>query len=110
MVVQIEYQEPVRQSGNEFSLRVPLVVAPRYNAGADRADASTSPPAGRAGAQVADPVPDRDRISPPVLDPRKQPPVNPVAITVHLQAGFPLGAVKSHHHAVTVERRGGTAA
>ena len=30
VVVQIEYQEPVRQSGNEFSLRVPLVVAPRY--------------------------------------------------------------------------------
>ena len=30
VVVQIEYQEAVRQSGNEFSLRVPLVVAPRY--------------------------------------------------------------------------------
>src|SRR5712691_13543984 len=30
VVVQIEYQEPVRQSDNEFSLRVPLVVAPRY--------------------------------------------------------------------------------
>ena len=57
--------------------------------------------------QVADPVPDRDRISPPVLDPRKQPPVDPVAITVHLQAGFPLAAVQTHHHAVTVERRGG---
>ena len=31
VLVQIEYQEPVRQSGDEFSLRVPLVVAPRYN-------------------------------------------------------------------------------
>ena len=31
VVVQIEYQEPVRQSGDEFSLRVPLVVAPRYS-------------------------------------------------------------------------------
>src|SRR5262249_44954661 len=31
VVVQIEYQEPVRQSGNEFSLRLPLVVAPRYS-------------------------------------------------------------------------------
>src|SRR5262245_62961885 len=30
VVVQIEYQEPVRQSGDEFSLRLPLVVAPRY--------------------------------------------------------------------------------
>ena len=31
VLVQIEYQEPVQQSGNEFSLRVPMVVAPRYN-------------------------------------------------------------------------------
>src|SRR6266571_8318199 len=31
ILVQIEYQEPVQQSGNEFSLRVPMVVAPRYN-------------------------------------------------------------------------------
>ena len=31
VLVQIEYQEPVRQSGDMFSLRVPLVVAPRYN-------------------------------------------------------------------------------
>ena len=38
VVVQIEYQEPVRQSGSEFSLRVPLVVAPRYIPDADRAD------------------------------------------------------------------------
>src|SRR5262249_59810175 len=30
VVVQIDYQETVRQSGDEFSLRVPLVVAPRY--------------------------------------------------------------------------------
>ncbi|MBN4668830.1 marine proteobacterial sortase target protein, partial [Pandoraea nosoerga] len=31
VLVQIEYQEPVRQNGNEFSLRVPMVVGPRYN-------------------------------------------------------------------------------
>ena len=30
VLIQIEYQEPVRQSGDQFSLRVPLVVAPRY--------------------------------------------------------------------------------
>src|SRR5204863_47061 len=41
VVVQIEYQEPVRQSANEFSLRVPLVVAPRYN------PAPTAEPRGR---------------------------------------------------------------
>jgi len=31
VLVQIEYQEPVQQNGNEFSLRVPMVVGPRYN-------------------------------------------------------------------------------
>jgi Ca-activated chloride channel family protein len=106
VVVQIEYQEPVRQSGNEFSLRVPLVVAPRYIPApivqtVDLRDGGAG--WGKAADQVVDPVPDRDRITPPVLDPRKNPPVNPVAITVRLQAGFPLAEVKSHHHAVTTE-------
>jgi Ca-activated chloride channel homolog len=102
VVVQIEYQEPVRQSEHEFSLRLPLVVGPRYNPAPIvqtvelRAD-------GAGWGRVVDPVPDRDRISPPVLDPRRHAPVNPLAITVRLQAGFPLGEVKSHHHAIAVE-------
>jgi Ca-activated chloride channel homolog len=106
VVVQIEYQETVRQSGAEFSLRVPLVVAPRYLPapivqGVDLAAGGQG--WGRVADQAADPVPDRERISPPVLDPRKHAPVNPVAITVRLQPGFPLADVKSRHHAVTSE-------
>src|SRR3954463_10364185 len=31
VLVQIEYQEPAHQNGNTFSVRVPMVVAPRYN-------------------------------------------------------------------------------
>ncbi len=31
VVIQIEYQQAVRLSDERFSLRVPLVVAPRYN-------------------------------------------------------------------------------
>src|SRR5215470_7497335 len=102
VVVQIEYQEPVRQSGNEFSLRVPLVVAPRYIPApiVQTVDFGGAQGWGRV---ADDPVPDRDRITPPVLDPRPNAPVNPVAITIRLQPGFPLGEVKSHHHAVNVE-------
>ncbi len=48
-------------------------------------------------------MPDRDRISPEVLDPAKHGPVNPTNITVHLDAGFPLGEVKSLYHAVRIE-------
>jgi Ca-activated chloride channel homolog len=104
VVVQIEYQEPVHRSGNTSSLRVPLVVAPRYN----------PPPVvqmvdlgrggwGKTNELANDPVPDRDRIAAPVLDPRVEASTNPVAITVHLNAGFPLGEVKSHHHAVKID-------
>src|SRR5262245_22305957 len=89
VVVQIEYQEPVRQSGNEFSLRVPLVVAPRYIPApiVQTVDFGGAQGWGRV---ADDPVPDRDRITPPVLDPRQNAPVNPVAITIRLQPGFPL--------------------
>ena len=102
VVVQIEYQEPVQQSGNEFSLRVPLVVAPRYNP-APLVQTVDFDAQGRGWGKVADPVPDRARIEPPVLDPRVDAPVNPVAIKVNLQAGFPLGEVTSHHHAIKTE-------
>jgi Ca-activated chloride channel homolog len=100
VVVQIEYQQPVHRSGNVSSLRVPLVVAPRYN---PAPVVQTVDFGGRGWGQVSDPVPDRDRITAPVLDPRVDPPTNPVAITVHLNAGFPLGDVRSHHHAVKID-------
>jgi Ca-activated chloride channel family protein len=102
VVVQIEYQEPVRQSGGEFSLRLPLVVAPRYHPEpiVQTVDLGSG---GQGWGRTVDPVPDRDRISPPVLDPRNNPPVNPVSITVRLQAGFPLAEVKSLHHAIKTE-------
>ena len=89
VVVQIEYQEPVRQSGNEFSLRVPLVVAPRYLPGADRAD-GRSRADGQGWGQT---LPTRCRIA--TASRRRcsiraeHPPVNPVAVTVHLAGRLP---------------------
>ena len=103
VLVQIEYQEPVHQSGNEFSLRVPLVVGPRYNPAPVVQSVDIRADGGGWGSATSDPVPDRDRISSQVLDPAQHAPVNPATITVHLRAGFPLGEVKSRHHAVKVE-------
>jgi Ca-activated chloride channel family protein len=103
VLVQIEYQEPVRQSGQEFSLRVPMVVGPRYNPAPIVQSVDFRPDGGGWGAATTDPVQDRNRISPRVLDPAESAPVNPTAITVRLQAGFPLGEVKSHHHQVKTE-------
>jgi Ca-activated chloride channel family protein len=102
VLVQIEYQEPVHQTGNEFSLRLPMVVGPRYNP-APVVQSVDFRPDGGWGASKSDPVPDRDRISPEVLDPARHLPVNPTSITVRLQAGFPLGEVNSHHHAIKTE-------
>src|SRR4029078_9973848 len=104
VLVQIEYQEPVQQSGNEFSLRVPMVVAPRYNPVPVVQSVDARARGGGWGAVKSDPVPDRHRISPEVLDPATNAPVNPTRITVRLQAGFPLGEVKSHHHPIKTEK------
>ena len=78
VVIQLEYQQTVPQSGNQFSLRVPLVVAPRYN---PPPVVQTVDFGGRGWAQASDPVPDRDRIEPPVVDPRVNAPVNPVTLS-----------------------------
>jgi len=101
VVVQIEYQETIHQSNGTYSLRLPLVVAPRYNPAplVQTVDFGSN----GYGSTVNDPVPDRDRISPPVLDPRKNEPVNPVTISVDLSAGFALADVTSHHHTVKID-------
>ena len=101
VIVQIEYQETVKQSSGTFSLRLPLVVAPRYMPApiVQSVDFSSD----GYGVAVNDPVPDRDRISPPVLDPRKYAPVNPTTISVTLNAGFALGEVKSLYHPIKTD-------
>lgn len=103
VLVQIEYQEPVHQSGNEYSLRLPLVVGPRYNPAPIVQSVDFRNDASGWGATHSDPVPDRERISPQVLDPANTAPVNPTSITVRLKAGFALGEVRSHHHNVKIE-------
>lgn len=105
VVIQIEYQESVRQSGEELSLRLPLVVGPRYNP-PPIVQVVDLGPDGQGWGRLADPVPDRAQIEPPVLDPRLNPPANPVTITVRLEAGFDLASVASAHHQVAIEDRG----
>jgi Ca-activated chloride channel homolog len=108
VVVQIEYQETIKQSAGIFSLRLPLVVAPRYNPAPIVQSVDFKADGSGYGATVNDPVPDRDKISPPVLDPRANAPVNPVSIHINLNAGFTLGDVKSQFHAITTEAKGET--
>ena len=76
----ISYYSPVALSDGEYSLRVPLVAAPRYTPAGGAPSAE-----GRA----------------PLLDPRRHRPVNPVSITVRLRPGVALTGLSSRNHAVS---------
>ncbi|WP_286161553.1 VIT domain-containing protein [Sinorhizobium sp. NFACC03] len=99
VVIQIEYQSAVRQSNGLYSLRFPMVVAPRHN---PQPIVQTVDLDSRTGYAVNDPVPNREKIEAPVLDPKQNAKVNPVTLTVNLKAGFPLGEVKSGYHDVDI--------
>ncbi len=108
VVVKIEYQESLAPREGAFGVRVPLVVAPRYSPEPEPVQLVKFGPEGwyEAG---EDPVPDRDRITPPVVDPRDEDPGtvrNPVDITVDIDAGFPLGPIDSLYHEVDIVARG----
>ncbi|KQP40866.1 marine proteobacterial sortase target protein [Methylobacterium sp. Leaf104] len=103
VLVQITYQQTIPVSGETRMLRLPLVVAPRYNSAPAALDAVSLDGVAEA---ARDPVPDRARISPPVLDPSVSRPTNPVAVTVRLRAGFAVGSLRSATHAIRVTEAG----
>lgn len=89
VLVFIEYQAPVAQANGTFSLRLPLVVGPRYTP----PHTLTSPAAlADAGAVT----------SAPVLDPKIGRDLDPTSITVHLKPGFAAANVVSRYHRVIV--------
>ncbi len=103
VVVQIEYQEGLRFQNGQYSLRVPLVVAPRYS---PHPSPSLVAYGGDGVVMAAgDPVPDRARLAAPVIRPEWGS-TNPVNLAVHLTAGFPLGAITSGSHQIVVTRAG----
>lgn len=104
IVVQIEYQQTVHQSAGVFSLRFPMVVAPRYSPDpiVQTVDFQNNGQ-NKSGWGVVNPVPDRAKITPPVLDPAKNAKINPVTMNIHLAAGFPLGDVKSAYHKIDIK-------
>lgn len=106
VIVQIEFQQALTPKDGAYRLRMPLVVAPRYNPQPVVQVVSF----GEGGWAINDPVPDRKKIEPPVVDPRlTEDTHNPVTLEVSLDAGFPLTKVSSPHHPVKIEREEGTA-
>lgn len=107
ITVEIGYQDAVRYENGIFSLRFPMVVAPRY----------TPPLPQRPDAEVAampQPGPDtiaasrperapRDLFGAVHSDGRKH---NFLSLAVTLDAGLPLASLRSLYHPVVIESRG----
>lgn len=105
VVVQIEYQETIAVKDNQFALRFPMVVAPRYSPAPQVKQLVTydTPDITHEGWAMIDPVPDREEISAPVLPPQAGP-INPISMTIDLDAGFVIGDVRSSSHDVLKTR------
>lgn len=104
--VEIEYQQTLHYSDGVFRLRFPMTLTPRYIPGVALAQSSGGGQAvhhfGSGGWAVnTDQVPDPARITPPVPHPSRGH-VNPVTLSVDLDAGFALSSLASSYHAVTV--------
>lgn len=102
--VEIEYQQRLAWGDTAFSLRFPMVVAPRYIPGAPLQAERVSRP-GQGWAANTDQVPDAAAITPPVA---LQAPADfqPLRLRIDLNAGLPLAAVESLNHPVQVDAKG----
>ncbi len=102
--VRIEYQQVADWRDRAYSLRFPSVVAPRYIPGEPQGAAGERV-GGRGWAVATDQVADASRITPPVVAGADRA-VNPLAISVDLDAGLPLAVIDSPYHRVDVAETG----
>lgn len=101
VLVQIEFQAPIQQIKGDYSLRMPLVVGPRYVAGTANAGGSLTRAALLAGSSdILAPTADPDMVA------KAGGGLNPVSITVNLDPGFTAEAISSPYHAVNVAGKG----
>ncbi len=106
IMVEIEYQQTIDYSDGLFRLRFPMLVAPRYIPGTPlgnihQVNAFSTTGWARATSQVAD----AGRITPPVQHPADGP-INPLRLTVKLDAGIPLSGITSSYHTIEQQQDG----
>ena len=107
IAVEIGYQDTAAYEKGVFSLRFPMVVAPRYSPAPEPRD--EAPVAG--GPTPLQPVASgpgqdeaRDLFGPVATDGETR---NPLSLTVLLNAGVELQSLRSLHHPVAIESRDG---
>ncbi len=107
VLVQIELQAPIQQIKGDYSLRMPLVVGPRYVAGGASVGKGASGSLARAALLAGS----SDILAPtadPAMAARAGGGLNPVSITVNLDPGFTAEAISSPYHAVNIKGQGDT--
>ncbi len=104
ITVEIEYQQVVGFADNRFSLRFPMVIAPRYIPGIPVAGESPAQLSfgGGGWARDTDQVPDASHITPHVLEPGNKK-INPIELFIELSAGFSLARVESLYHGMAID-------
>ncbi len=109
IVIEIEYQHIVQYDSGVFSLRFPMVVAPRYIPGQSVTpeEITINTFDGSGWAVDTDQVRDASRITPPVLHP-DQGKINPVTIQVNLDTGFSLQHITSSYHNIDIKQENET--
>ncbi|MHA1154251.1 MAG: marine proteobacterial sortase target protein, partial [Alphaproteobacteria bacterium] len=98
IVIEIEYQDRIAYADGRFSLRFPMVVAPRYTPpGVTPMAEAPTPPVQRAGMMGGR---DHDLFG-PVRHPDAGP-GNPLTLSVTLDPGLPLASLESLYHPVAI--------
>jgi Ca-activated chloride channel family protein len=99
VVIEIEYQQVLRYNQSAFTLRFPMAMTPRYIPGTPIQSQEEVTQFNSLGWAIdTDQVPDASRITPPVVEGEDK--VNPITLTVNLNAGFPLAHINSPTHAI----------
>jgi len=99
VMVEIEYQQKLSYQQGQFRIRFPMVVAPRYIPGQVLGRELVNGFSGSGWGRNTDIVADASRITPPVMD-STEGSINPVSITINLNAGLPLARLESTYHAI----------
>jgi len=100
VTIELEYQETIRYENEQFQLRFPMAVGPRYIPGTPVVIENQAPQ-GSGTTLDTDLVPDASRITPPVQAPG-QGSINPVSLSLTLDPGFPVAKVESPFHPIIV--------
>jgi len=104
VTIEIEFGQLVLLSDGIFSLRFPMVVAPRYIPGKVLGTANDGGGikfSGNGWSVDTDQVPDASRITPPAVT-AGEGEINPVRLVLELVAGFPVSRLTSLYHGITV--------